>query len=99
MDSVRCPSCDGYGWVDDPFTGEEGDCDWCDGIGYIYRDANGVDQRIPESDYGKVADRLEQLESERMRELGYSGEAKKPWEQDVRKGTQLGTDPYEDDRE
>lgn len=80
MDIVLCVSCEGYGWFED-----EGDCDWCGGAGYVYRDAGGVDHKIPESDYGKVADVLETLETERLREMGYTGEAKKPWEQAVRK--------------
>lgn len=83
MDIKRCPSCNGYAWVEDD-DGSAVDCDWCNGVGYIYRDAQGIDQRIPEQDYGKVADVLEKLEIERMREIGYSGEAKKPWQQAIR---------------
>jgi len=84
MDIKRCISCDGYGWFTDDFTGETEDCDWCGGTGYIYRDADGVDHKIPESDYGKVADVLERLETKRMRDLGYSGEAKHPDDQAIR---------------
>jgi len=81
---VRCVSCDGYGWFEDDFTGETADCDWCDGVGYVYRDDQGVDRKIPESDYGKVADILENKEVERMRDLGYTGSAKHPDDQDIR---------------
>lgn len=87
---VRCISCEGYGWFTDEFSGETEDCDWCNGVGYVYRDANNVDSRIPEADYGKVADRIEKLEIKRMRDLGYQGQPKRPWEQNIRKGTQLG---------
>ncbi len=84
MKIMRCPSCGGYAWLEDD-DGSIVDCDWCGGVGYIYRDANQVDHRIPEADYGQVADVLEKLEVERLRELGYSGTAKKPWEQAVRR--------------
>ncbi len=90
---VRCISCEGYGWFEDAFSNEPEDCDWCGGIGYVYRDAQGIDQRIPEADYGRVADQLEKLERERMQEIGYTGEPKKPWEQAVRHGTQGGVNP------
>jgi hypothetical protein len=86
MELTRCVSCDGYGWHTDDFTGEATDCDWCGGVGYVYRDENGVDHKIPASDYGKVADQLEQLEDERLRELGYTGSAKHPDEQPIRWG-------------
>lgn len=82
MQIVRCVSCDGYGWFEE--DGVAADCDWCGGAGYVYRDARGVDHKIPAADYGKVADILEKLETERLRELGYTGSAKKPWEQAVR---------------
>lgn len=95
MDIVRCISCEGYGWVEDEFTGAAVDCDWCAGTGYVYRDTDGVDHKIPEADYGRVADQLEELERQRLREMGYKGEARKPWEQDVRKGTKGGENPYE----
>jgi hypothetical protein len=85
---VRCVSCDGYGWVVDEFTGEESDCDWCHGTGYVYRDASGVDQPIPEAEYGKVADLLERLEEKRLREMGYSGSAVHPDEQPIRRQDQ-----------
>jgi len=84
MNIVRCVSCDGYGWVEDD-DGQVSDCDWCGGIGYVYRDSNGVDRRIPESDYPAIANMLERLEQERMRELGYTGTSKHPNEQDVRR--------------
>jgi len=89
MTIIRCVSCDGYGWFEDMFTGEVEDCEWCNGVGYVYRDAKDVDHHIPEADYGKVAAQLEQLETERMRDLGYQGEAKKPWEQAIRQGKNL----------
>lgn len=94
MQPVRCISCDGYGWQEDEFSGAAVDCEWCGGVGYVYRDAQGVDQRIPPADWGKVADALERLEMERLRAIGYTGSAKKPWEQDIRQGTQGGINPY-----
>ncbi len=97
MKIVRCVSCEGYGWFEDDWTGATSDCDWCSGIGYVYRDEQGADQRIPESDFGKVADTLEQLDTQRMKEMGYQGEAKKPWEQPIRKGTKGGLHPDEQD--
>lgn len=75
---VRCPSCDGYAWV----TADDGsaeDCDWCGGVGYVYREAGDLQRRIPPADYGRVADVLERLETERLREIGYTGAAKRPW--------------------
>lgn len=96
---VRCISCNGFGWVNDDFTNEVIDCDWCAGIGYVYRDADGVDSRIASDDLKKpeISQQLEALETERMHEMGYSGEAKKPWQQDIRKGTQGGINPYEEE--
>lgn len=94
MKIIRCASCDGFGWFENEFTGETDDCDWCAGVGYVYRDAAGRDQRIPRSDFSRLSDELEQLEIERLREMGYSGEAKKPWQQGIRKDTNLGRDPY-----
>jgi hypothetical protein len=88
MQIVRCVSCEGYGWLEDEETGLITDCDWCGGVGYVYRDDNGIDHHIPESDYVDVAATLEGLEMERLRELGYSGEAKRPWEQAIRKQNQ-----------
>ena len=85
MDIIRCASCDGYGWFDDEDGAPE--CDWCGGVGYVYRDANGADRRIPVDDFEQVADRLEILERDRLRGLGYTGEAKRPWEQAVRKNS------------
>jgi len=80
---VRCVACDGYGWTDD----EDGaaDCGWCAGIGYVYRAASGIDRPIPAADLGALTAALEQLETERLRELGYTGGAKKPWEQLIRR--------------
>lgn len=93
---VRCISCAGYGWIeDDLFGAPASECDWCQGIGYVYRLSDGTDMPIASADYGKLADRLEQLEMERLRELGYQGQAKRPWEQDIRRGTQGGENPYE----
>lgn len=83
MQIVRCVSCDGYGWFEE-VDGSATDCDWCDGAGYVYRDENGIDRKIPEADYGKVADKLETLEADRLHEMGYTGDAKKPWEQAIR---------------
>lgn len=94
---VRCISCDGYGWHEDDFTGDVEDCTWCNGTGYLYSDDNGVQRQIPHADYGKVADQLEQLERDRMREMGYTGEAKPPWEQNIRRGTKGGLHPDERD--
>lgn len=93
MKIIRCMSCDGYGWFEDDFSGEVEECEWCGGVGYVYRDEQDTDHRIPNSDFARVADELERLETERLRELGYQGEAKKPWQQDIRKGTNLGTHP------
>jgi hypothetical protein len=96
---IRCPSCEGYGWLTDDFSDSPTDCDWCAGAGYVYLAPNGVQRPIPNSDYGAVADQLEALERQRLRELGYSGEAKPPWEQHIRRGTkggQLPTPPEHD---
>lgn len=97
MQIVRCISCDGFGWIEDDFTGESTDCDWCAGIGYVYRNEQGVDSKIPREDWAKVAGQLEALEAERLRKMGYQGAAKKPWEQDIREGTQGGQNPYENE--
>jgi hypothetical protein len=98
MKIERCPSCEGFGWSEDEFTGESEDCAWCAGIGYVYRDAAGLDQQIPAADLLQeaIANELEALETARMREMGYSGEAKKPWQQEIRKDTKGGANPYED---
>src|SRR5690606_26032846 len=80
---VECISCDGYGWLEDD-DGQTVECNWCGGIGYVYRDASGHDRRIPEADFGAVGEQLEALETERLRRMGYSGAAKKPWEQAIR---------------
>jgi hypothetical protein len=86
MQIVRCAACDGYGWLDDDedASTESAECRWCGGIGYVYRDERGVDRRIPPTDYERHAETLERLELERLREIGYTGTAKKPWEQRVR---------------
>ncbi len=97
MQIIRCPSCEGYGWHTDEFTGEATDCAWCSGVGYVYQNADGVQHPIPPDDYGAVSDQLEALEQDRMRELGYQGEAKPPWEQAIRKGTRGGLHPSERD--
>jgi hypothetical protein len=94
MEIVRCPSCDGFGWQEDEFNAESADCDWCAGVGYVYRDAQGIDHIIPATDYAQFNAQLEQLEQERLHEMGYSGQAKKPWEQEIRRGTQGGENPY-----
>jgi hypothetical protein len=85
MEIVRCVSCEGYGWFEDEFTGQTADCDWCGGTGYVYRDEAGVDHKIPERDYGRVAAALEKLEAERLRELGYTGSAVHPDQQAIRR--------------
>ncbi len=87
MELVRCESCEGYGWFEDD-DGESADCDWCGGVGYVYRDENGVDRRIPPADYEALSEQLERLETERLRALGYTGESKKPWEQKIRQNRQ-----------
>jgi len=99
MQVVRCISCDGYGWAEDDFTGEVIDCDWCKGIGYVYRVDDGVERPIPPEDWERLTPTLERLEQERLREMGYQGEARKPWDQDIRRGTRGGQNPYasEDD--
>lgn len=81
---IRCVECDGYGWIDDE-DGSTADCAWCAGIGYVYRAASGVDRPIPAADLAALTEALEQLEAERLRELGYTGGAKKPWEQQIRR--------------
>jgi hypothetical protein len=91
---VRCAACDGYGWIaadadffgDDPGeAGEADDCTWCAGIGYVYQDERGVARRIPEAELPGVSAELEMLEVIRLREIGYTGEAKPMHEQAVRK--------------
>jgi hypothetical protein len=84
MQIVRCPSCDGFGWLEGDDEGDQIACRWCVGAGYAYQDERGVLHVIPQADYAQVADTLEVLERERLREYGYTGEAKKPWEQDIR---------------
>lgn len=92
MTIIRCVSCDGFGWFDDG-SGAGEDCDWCAGVGYVYRHA-GRDMPIPKQDFDKVSDKLEELEHDRLREMGYQGGAKQPWRQRIRQGTRLGADPY-----
>lgn len=92
MQIVRCVSCDGYGWEIDDFSGDAVDCNWCGGTGYLYRDAQGIDRRIPEADYGRVQEQLEKLEQARMQEMGYSGTAKHPDEQPVRRRDSVEND-------
>ncbi len=86
MQIVRCISCDGYGWLEENGTVEE--CDWCGGIGYVYRDSQQVDHRIMDADTPQIAAKLEALERQRMRELGYTGEAKHPDQQEIRRRKQ-----------
>ena len=90
---IRCASCDGFGWFDDEFDGKSEGCDWCAGVGYVYHQ-DGRDLAIPQVDFEAVSDELERLEHERLRELGYQGAARKPWQQEIRKDTQLGRNPY-----
>jgi hypothetical protein len=92
VEIIRCVSCDGYGWFEE-VDGTVSDCDWCGGVGYVYRDENDMDHKIPEADFAAVAARLEQLEAARMREMGYSGTAKKPWEQAVRQARKRDDKP------
>lgn len=92
---VRCASCDGFGWFDGDWEDQAEDCDWCAGAGYVYREG-GRDSVIPRADYAALAEELEALELERLRELGYQGAAKKPWQQRIRKDTQLGRNPYKE---
>lgn len=92
---IRCASCDGFGWHEDEFSGESEDCDWCAGAGYVYRGGDGRDRPIPPADYASVAAELERLELERLREMGYQGSAKKPWQQAIRRDSHLGRNPYQ----
>ena len=96
---IRCASCDGFGWFEDGFSGESEDCDWCAGAGYVYRHDDGRDAPIPQADYASVANELERLELERLREMGYQGGARKPWQQAIRRDTHLGRNPYQDEDE
>ena len=97
MQIVRCPSCDGYGWYEDDFTGDVEDCDWCKGVGYVYRDGE-TDKPISTQDLRNptISAQLEALDNARMQEMGYTGSAKKPWEQDIRDGTEGGKNPYDE---
>lgn len=94
---IRCISCEGFGWFEDDFSGEVEECDWCKGVGYVYRDEDNKDSPIPPADFEAVHDELEQLETDRMRDMGYQGQAKKPWQQTIRKDTRLGQNPYKDE--
>lgn len=91
MKIVRCVSCDGYGWtaadpldecsaLDDAET-----CAWCAGVGYVYRGDDGLDHPIPPTDLTARAAELEALEHERLRQMGYTGDAKHPTEQAIRR--------------
>jgi hypothetical protein len=98
MTIVRCISCDGYGWFkgddDEPEQDQPAvDCDWCGGIGYVYRDADGLDHRIPPGDFGLISDELERLEKQRMHELGYSGDAVHPRDQKIRQRKDASSGP------
>jgi hypothetical protein len=94
MQIVRCAACDGYGWIDDEDE-RETECRWCGGIGYVYRDERGIDRRIPENEYEQHAEALERLELERLREIGYTGTAKKPWEQAIRQQRKQNKPPLD----
>jgi hypothetical protein len=83
MEISRCLSCDGYGWVSDPDEGEQ-DCDWCRGVGYVCVEPQGLHRPIPTDALTALAEQLEALEAQRLRDLGYTGQAKKPWEQMIR---------------
>ncbi len=54
------------------------DCDWCGGLGYVYRDGRGLERPIPPNEYDRLAHQLEALDEERLRELGYRGKAQAP---------------------
>jgi hypothetical protein len=99
MKIVRCLSCNGYGWHEEDDSGGSPICGWCDGVGYVYRDTQGIDHAIPSADFEQISDTLEALETERMHEIGYRGEARKPWEQAIRKGTKGGIKPESTDDE
>ncbi len=86
MEIVRCVSCDGYGWLEENGMVEE--CDWCGSIGYVFRDAQRIDHQITEPNDPVIAEKLESLERQRMRELGYTGEARHPAEQQIRRRKQ-----------
>lgn len=89
---TRCIACDGFGWQEadqfDPLDEQAAhaalECAWCGGVGYVYRTPEGYDQRIPPADLDRLTPELEALEAARLREMGYTGEAKKPWEQAIR---------------
>lgn len=92
MRVVRCISCDGFGWLEADDAAEPSaldaealECAWCGGVGYVYRDDAGHDHRIASADFDALTETLEELETERLREMGYTGTARKPWEQAIRK--------------
>ncbi|MDZ4766763.1 MAG: hypothetical protein SGI73_19665 [Chloroflexota bacterium] len=93
MEIVRCAACDGYGWIaDEGFEADDGaaldatiDCTWCAGVGYVMRGDDSIDRAIPAGELARWSAQLEALERERMREIGYTGEAKHPNEQAIRK--------------
>jgi hypothetical protein len=86
MEIMRCVSCDGYGWVTDEESPDQAqDCGWCRGVGYVYRGADGIDRPIPAADLPRLALELETLEHQRLREMGYTGEAKHPSQQGIRR--------------
>jgi hypothetical protein len=86
MQIVRCAACDGYGWIaDEDQGGTEVECGWCGGIGYASRGEDGIDRAIPTAEWGRYAADFERLERERLREIGYTGDAKHPRDQAIRK--------------
>jgi hypothetical protein len=107
---TRCAVCDGYGWIaqehdpfDDLFAQAEDasvECRWCGGIGYVTQDARGIARRIPEEDLPTLADRLEEMEAERLRAIGYTGTAKAPHQQAIRlaRGDSIAQPPHSDEQ-
>ncbi|MBK8027737.1 MAG: hypothetical protein IPK19_41740 [Chloroflexi bacterium] len=103
---ARCAVCDGYGWIEadpdaigDPDDESDGsECMWCGGIGYVFQNERGVSRRIPSDLLAIHSETLEQLELARLREIGYSGEAKKPWQQQIRieRGDRIARPPEDD---
>lgn len=97
MEIVRCAACDGYGWTEDDEDGAAVECIWCAGVGYVMRGDDGIDRPIPAADLGRYTAQLEALERERLREMGYTGDAKHPNEQAIRKepNAEIGRDAEE----
>jgi hypothetical protein len=93
---VRCLSCEGYGWYEDEFTSETTDCDWCDGVGYVYRDAQNIDHKIPLEDLKQpdISAQLELLEGERLRKAS----ASRAFARSVRMGPGLALRAIRDDK-